>query len=93
MISFVKNKSAAIILSNLSEFYYNMRDYKRSQIILNVANIYFENFDKEDILFYKNYSFIAINNFHITKSVIIILIYTNHQSNNRWMIVKACLKN
>ena len=72
--SYVKNKSSAIILTNLGEFYHNMRDYKRSQIFLNITNLYFEKYDKEDILFYKNYSFIALNNFHITKSVNTILI-------------------
>lgn len=67
--SYVKNKSSAIILSNLGEFYHNMRDYKRSQIFFNIANLYFEKYDKEDILFYKNYSFITLNNYYITKSV------------------------
>jgi len=67
--SCVKNKSSAIILTNLGEFYHNMRDYKRSQIFLNIANLYFEQFDKEDILFYKNYSIISLNNFYITRSV------------------------
>jgi len=72
--SYVKNKSSAIILSNLGEFYHNMRDYKRSQIFLNIANLYFEKYDKEDVMFYKNYSFITLNNFQITKSVKIIII-------------------
>ncbi len=49
-----------------------MRDYKRSQIIFNISNLYFEKFDKEDILFDKNYSFIIMNNYQITTSVKII---------------------
>ena len=73
--SYLKNKSAAIILSNLSEFYHNMRDYRRSQIGFNLSNLYFEKYDKEDPLFYRNYSFIVLNNFKITNLVKFFLQY------------------
>jgi hypothetical protein len=65
----LKNKSSALILINLAEFFHMLKDYERSQIYYNISNIYFNIYDKEDILYLKNLSYICLNNYFIIKKV------------------------
>jgi hypothetical protein len=59
-------KTSAIIFSNLGEFYFSIKEYKKSLILLNAANLFFQNFSNNDPLFFKNLSLVAMNNWKIT---------------------------
>jgi hypothetical protein len=59
-------KTSAMIFSNMGELYYNIRDYKKSLIALNAANLFFQNHSKSDPLFFKNLALVAMNNWKLT---------------------------
>jgi hypothetical protein len=59
-------KTSAIIFSNIGELYYNIRDYKKSLIALNAANLFFQNHSRSDPLLFKNLALVAMNNWKLT---------------------------
>jgi len=59
-------KTSAIVFSNLGELYFNVREYQKSLMFLNVANLFFQNFQKNDPLFYKNLALVALCNWKLT---------------------------